>query len=443
MQNFIYSINSNSRGGAEPAFSNLTFDLTPPEDMIDNPVIAGGTFLDYTYRECQKEMDLINKAFYNIMYNGDAAGKLFSYPIPTYNIHKRFDWDNPNNEMLWEMAGKYGTPYFANFLNSDLNISDIRSMCCRLRIDLKELKKRNGGLFGSGDSTGSIGVVTVNLPRIGYKSNTEEEFFTELDRLLAICKDSLVIKRKWIQENIIDNKLIPAFIEYVGTIKNHFNTIGVIGMNEMCLNFLGESISTDKGRNFSLKVGEYIREKLLQFQKETGEMFNYEATPAEGCCYSLALKDKKMFPDIITQGKGKDIYYTNSCHLPVSTTITLDEVFRHQEPLQQQFTGGTVIHIYLEGSISGHQSKHIVKSICENYKVPYISLSPISRYCPEHGYEKNVTDVCSKCGKKVQMYQRITGYLRCVDNFNIGKKQEFKERRQFSSESKTDNTGEI
>lgn len=433
MQNFIYSINSNSRGGAEPAFSNLTFDLTPTDDIIDDPAIIGGVYVDdITYGDCQKEMDMINKAFYEIMLNGDSQGKLFAYPIPTYNIHKRFDWDNPNNEMLWEMAGKYGTPYFANFLNSDMDVSDIRSMCCRLRLDLKELRRRNGGLFGSGDSTGSIGVVTINLPRIAYENKGDKEgFYKALDEYLDIAKDSLNIKREWLQKNILETGAIPAFKEYVGTLDNHFSTIGVVGENECCVNFMGKDILSDEGKSFALEIGNHIRAKLLEYQEESNCLYNYEATPAESTCYRFALKDRRDYPDIFTQGQGEDCYYTNSCHIPVKDIKTINDTFAHQEGLQVQFTGGTVIHCYLEGAISGEQAKTIVRAMNEKYKVPYMSLSPISRYCPDHGYVIDHVDVCPKCGKRLSKYQRITGYLRCIDNFNRGKRAEFEDRKQL------------
>jgi ribonucleoside-triphosphate reductase len=432
MQNFIFSVNSNSRGGAEPAFFNLTFDLTPPEDMIDDYCMLGGDFVSFTYRSCQQEMDLINRVFCEIMLAGDSEGKLFAYPIPTYNIHKRFDWDNPNNKLLWEMAGKYGTPYFANFINSELDISDVRSMCCRLRLDLTELRHRNGGLFGAGDSTGSIGVVTINLPRLGYEANgSEETFFELLDKYLNIAKDSLEIKRDWLQKNVIETRLIPAYMEYVGTIQNHFSTIGVLGMNEMCENFMGKNILDDEAHRFCVKVGDHIRQRLLEFQSETGHLYNYEATPAESTCYRLALLDKKKYPDIITQGSGKDIYYTNSCHIPVGLIEDINSTFKHQEDLQSQFTGGTVIHCYLEGAIPGEHAKQIVKSMFQAYKVPYMSLSPISRYCKTHGYIEENVDKCPICKEKLSMFQRITGYLRCVDNFNRGKRAEFKDRKQL------------
>lgn len=432
LQNFVFSVNSNSRAGAEPAFFNLTFDLTPPEDMLDEYCIIGGELVSFTYKTCQQEIDLLNRVFCEIMLEGDADGKLFSYPIPTYNIHDRFDWDNPNNKLLWEMAGKYGTPYFANFINSDLDINDVRSMCCRLRLNLSELRHRNGGLFGSGDSTGSIGVVTINLPRIGYEYKGDKEgFFKRLDELLSISKDSLEIKRQWLEENVLGTDLIPAYMEYVGTLNNHFSTIGICGMNCMCENFMGKNILDDEAHKFCIEVGEYIRNRLLDFQKETGHLFNYEATPAESTCYRLALSDKKKYPDIITQGSGSDVYYTNSCHIPVKYVDNINDTFKHQDDLQVQFTGGTVIHCYLEGAISGDQAKQIVKSMLSTYRVPYISLSPISRYCDEHGYIDDIVDKCPICKKRLKKYQRITGYLRCVDNFNKGKMQEFKDRNQF------------
>lgn len=434
IQNFVFSVNSNSRGGAEPAFFNLTFDLTPPKDMLNEYAMIGGEIVPFTYGSCQREIDMLNKAFYEVMLHGDANGKLFSYPIPTYNIHSRFDWDNPNNRLLWEMAGKYGTPYFANFVNSELDIGDVRSMCCRLSLNLKELRHRNGGLFGAGDSTGSIGVVTLNLPRMAYESHGDKEkFFETLSHYLDVARDSLEIKRKWIQENCIDNNLIPAYIEYVGTIDNHFSTIGIVGMNEMCENFFGKgkTILEAESHNFCKEVGDYIRNRLIKYQEETGHLYNYEATPAESTCYRLALNDKKLYPDIITQGEGENCYYTNSCHIPVKLIQSINETFAHQDDLQVQFTGGTVIHCYMEGAITGEQAKQIVKSMICTYRVPYMSLSPISRYCDKHGYIEDITDTCPYCGSRLKMYQRITGYLRCVDNFNIGKRAEFADRNQL------------
>lgn len=333
------------------------------------------------------------------------------------------------------MAGKYGTPYFANFINSELDIKDVRSMCCRLRLDLSELRHRNGGLFGSGDSTGSIGVVTINLPRLAYENKGNKDgFFAALSEYLDLAKDSLEIKRKWLQENVIDTKLIPAYMEYVGTLNNHFSTIGIVGMNEMCENLLGKNILDDDAHSFCIEVGDFIRGKLLDYQNETGHLYNYEATPAESTCYRLALADKKVHPDIITQGSGKDCYYTNSCHIPVKLVESIDKTFKYQNDLQAQFTGGTVIHCYLEGAISGEQAKSIVKKMFEKYSVPYMSLSPISRYCDEHGYIIERVDKCPICKSRLKKYQRITGYLRCVDNFNRGKAAEFSDRHQLTGE---------
>lgn len=438
LQNFIFSINSNSRGGAEPAFSNITLDLTPPNDLVNEYAMIGNGYADFTYKECQKEMDMFNRAFCELMTDGDANGRPFAYPIPTYNIHERFDWDNPNNKLLWDMAGKYGYPYFANFINSDMKPEDARSMCCRLRLDLTELQKRNGGLFGSGDSTGSIGVVTVNLPHIAYRTKgNKAAFFAELERVLEIAKDSLEIKRDWLQKNVIDTRLVPAFDTYVGTIRNHFSTIGIVGMNEMCENFFGKGtdILTSNGKQMCIDVSEFIRKKLLDYQQETGNLYNYEATPAESTCYRLAKKDKALFENIITRGTNKTPYYTNSCHIPVNKIKGIKDTFDHQEDLQILFTGGTVIHIFTSGAISGDAAKSIIKTVCNEYKVPYVSISPLNRYCPEHGYIVDKVEKCPICGTPLKMYQRITGYLRCVDNYNDGKKAEFYERNQLDPES--------
>lgn len=437
MQNYIFSINSNSRAGAEPAFSNLTFDLTPPKDMLDKYCIVGGKLVSFDYKSCQQEIDMLNRAFFEIMLEGDADGKLFAYPIPTYNIHERFDWDNPNNEMLWELTGKYGTPYFSNFINSDMDINDCRSMCCRLKLDLRELRRRNGGLFGSGDSTGSIGVVTLNLPRYAYLANHDEtKFFEILDKYMDLAKESLVIKRKWLQENIIDTKAIPAYIEYVGTLDNHFSTIGVVGENEMCLNLMGKDLLDDTAHQFCIKLQQHILDRLISYQEETGVLFNFEATPAESTCYRLALIDSKRYPDIITQKNGNDVYYTNSCNIPVKSVTTITDMLKNQESLQTMFTGGVVSHLYFEGAISGDQAKSIIRSSFTNTRIPYASISPISRYCPTHKYIKEMVDECPICHAKLKKYQRITGYIRCVDNFNEGKKAEFKDRQQFGSEVK-------
>ncbi|ELC8414883.1 ribonucleoside triphosphate reductase [Clostridium perfringens] len=433
LQNFIFSINSNSRAGAEPAFTNITFDLFPPKDLENDPALIGDKIQEFTYKECQKEMDMLNKAFYELMNEGDYNGRPFSYPIPTYNINSNFDFDNPNNDMLFEMTGKFGYPYFANFVNSDMDQSDVRSMCCRLNLDLRELRKRNSGLFGSGDSTGSIGVVTINLPRLAYKhKNNEKEFFNALKEILIIAKDSLEKKRKWLNDNIINKDMLPAFSTYVGTLKNHFSTIGIVGLNEMCENFNGNNILTEDGMEFSIKVCNFIREELINFQEETGNLYNFEATPAESTCYRLAKKDVEDFEDIIVRGGREYPYYTNSCHMPPNEVKNLKQLFDHQEKLQVLFTGGTVVHIYCDGAISGEKAKHIVKTVCKKYRTPYVSISPLNRYCEEHGYVKERVEECPICGKKLDLYQRITGYLRKVEFFNDGKKSEFKDRNQLS-----------
>ncbi len=433
LQNFIFSINSNSRAGAEPAFTNITFDLFPPKDLENDPALIGDKIQEFTYKECQKEMDMLNKAFYELMNEGDYNGRPFSYPIPTYNINSNFDFDNPNNDMLFEMTGKFGYPYFANFVNSDMDQSDVRSMCCRLNLDLRELRKRNGGLFGSGDSTGSIGVVTINLPRLAYKhKNNEKEFFNALKEILIIAKDSLEKKRKWLNDNIINKDMLPAFSTYVGTLKNHFSTIGIVGLNEMCENFNGNNILTEEGMEFSIKVCNFIREELINFQEETGNLYNFEATPAESTCYRLAKKDVEDFEDIIVRGGREYPYYTNSCHMPPNEVKNLKQLFDHQDKLQVLFTGGTVVHIYCDGAISGEKAKHIVKTVCKEYRTPYVSISPLNRYCEEHGYVKERVEECPICGKKLDLYQRITGYLRKVEFFNDGKKSEFKDRNQLS-----------
>lgn len=442
LQNFIFSINSNSRAGAEPAFSNVTLDITPPRDLADAPAIIAGIPQEFTYKDCQAEMDMFNRAFCELMIAGDAAGRPFAYPIPTYNVHERFDWDNPNNDLIWEMTGKYGIPYFANFLNSDMDPSDARSMCCRLRLDMRELRRRNGGLFGSGDSTGSIGVVTLNLPRIAYiasqKSEKEfrrEKFYEILDYYMDLAKDSLCIKREYLQQNIFDKHLIPAFIEYVGTLDNHFNTIGLVGMNEMCMNFFEDDsrdILSEEGKEFCLEVLDYMRERLSDYQEETGQLFNLEATPAESTCYRLAKKDVEEFGDACHyQGPMSAPYYTNSCHMAVKNLSNLKHLFDHQDDLQTKFTGGTVVHIYCEGPISSTQARSIVKSVCTNYHVPYISISPVNTICPEHGLLMRSYDTCPVCGSETEKYQRVTGYIRNVKYFNDGKKSEFNDRNQI------------
>ena len=439
LQNFIYSINSNSRAGAEPAFSNITLDLTPDNGMLNKKAVIAGEEQEFTYKDCQHEIDMFNRAFCEIMIAGDASGKSFPYPIPTYNIHKRFDWDNPNNELLWEMAGKYGIPYFANFINSDMDPEEARSMCCRLRLDMRELSKRYGGLFGSGDSTGSIGVVTINLPRLAYLAKTltsyvdpVSHFYLMLTNYMDLAKESLVIKREYLEKEILGKHLLPAFEEYVGTLNNHFNTIGLVGMNEMCLNLLGKDIRDPEAHKFALDVLDFMRDKLSDYQEETHQLFNLEATPAESTCYRLARLDVKEFGDkIITQGPIDAPYYTNSCHMAVKDVTSIKELFDHQNDLQTKFTGGTVIHCYLEGPITGKQAKQIIKTVMNDYSAPYVSLSPLNAICPDHGLLMRSYDTCPICGKETELYQRITGYIRNVRNFNPGKKSEFLDRQQI------------
>lgn len=436
IQNYIYSVNSNSRAGAEPAFSNLTFDLFPPKDLKDQPARIANEFMDFTYGDCQKEMDMLNKAFYEVMLEGDANGKPFAYPIPTYSIMKGFDWDNPNNDLLWEMSGKYGYPYFSNFINSDMDPSDVRSMCCRLRLDLSELQRRNGGLFGSGDSTGSIGVVTLNLPRIGYltKGQSEESLLSMIKDFMCIARDSLEEKRNWLNMHLIGTGMLPAFDTYVGTLDNHFSTIGFVGLNEMCQNYMGKGITSTEGKALTEKVLDFMRDVLLSFQKSTGHLYNLEATPAESTCYRLARLDKRVYPDIFTQGSGDRVYYTNSCHIPVKEVTGIKQLLDHQDSLQTKMTGGTVVHLYLAKGISGDQAKQIVRHVCENYSLPYMSLSPIICYCPECGVLEEPAEKCPHCGHTTKYMQRITGYIRDVDNYNPGKLQEFHDRNQITIE---------
>lgn len=433
MQSFIFQINSNSRGGAEPAFSNLTFDLMVPSDMATKPAVVAGVPLDYTYAECQPEMDLINRAFYEVMLEGDSNGAVHSYPIPTYNIHKNFDWNRENETLLWEMTGKYGIPYFANFINSDMKPEDARSMCCRLRLDKRELVKRNGGLFGSGEKTGSIGVVTLNLPRYAYEAGSQKHFFDILDRNIILAKESLVIKRKFLNKQL-ERGLMPAFSEYVGTLDNHFSTIGYVGANEMCLNLLGEGIQTDVGYAFTSDVLNYMRNRMQDFQEETGDLFNLEATPAESTAYKLASRDKQIYKSIITQGEAAP-YYTNSCHIPVNEVRDIHSLYAHQHKLQALHTGGTVIHNYLETSISGDKAKAIVKYVTENFEAPYTSLSPVYSICKQHGFIHGSQESCPHCGSQTEHYQRVTGYIRPVSRFNAGKKAEFYDRNQLEPET--------
>ncbi|MEE3411766.1 MAG: ribonucleoside triphosphate reductase [Treponema sp.] len=412
IQSYVYGVNTPSRWGSQAPFSNITLDWTCPADLKDKKAIVGGKEQDFTYGDCQKEMDLINKQFIKIMLEGDAEGRGFGYPIPTYNITKDFDWNSENAKLLFEMTSQYGTPYFQNFVNSDLNPSDVRSMCCRLRLDKRELRKRGGGLFGSDEFTGSIGVVTINLPQIGYLAKNEEQFFKRLDYLMDLAKQSLCIKRKVIQK-LYDGGLFPYTKRYLKTLNNHFNTIGLCGMNECCLNFLGVNIVNPTGKAFAEKVLDYMRQKMQDYQEETGELFNLEATPAESTSYRLARHDKQNYPDIIASGTS-DPYYTNSTQLPVDYTSDIFEALDQQESLQTRYTGGTVFHTYMGEQIKDWKAcRDLVKTIMANYRIPYLTISPVYSICPVHGYLSGEHAECPKCKeeKRRALQAKLDGLL--------------------------------
>lgn len=440
LQEFIFNINVPTRVGFQTPFTNITLDLKPSSLFKDMSVIIGGKPQAETYGEFQKEMDMLNQAFLEVMIEGDAKGRVFTFPIPTYNITKDFDWDAPQLNYLWEATAKYGIPYFSNFINSDMDPNDARSMCCRLRLDTRKLASRGGGLFGANPLTGSIGVVTINLPRIGYKAKNEEEFFEYLEPVLVIAKNSLEIKRK-VLERYTENGLYPYTRFYLRNIyerfseywKNHFSTIGIIGMNEACLNLFGKSIATPEGREFALKVMDYLRQRLLDFQEETECNYNLEATPAEGASYRLALLDKKHFPDIITANCDDEApFYTNSTHLPVNYSDDIFEVLDLQDELQTKYTGGTVLHIYAGERVEqGESIKKLVKTVCENYRLPYFTFSPTFSICPQHGYLIGEQPICPQCHQPTEVFSRIVGYLRPVSQWNEGKKAEFKLRKTF------------
>ena len=446
IQEFVFNVNVPTRVGFQTPFTNITLDLECPKHMADNPVIIGGEMQDTTYGEYQEEMNMLNKALLEVLSEGDANGRVFTFPIPTVNITKDFNWDNPVIESLWEASAKYGIPYFSNFINSDMDPEDARSMCCRLRIDNRQLEYRGGGLFGSNPMTGSVGVVTINLPRLALKSKNEKEFFKGLAELMDMAKDSLETKRK-VLERLTDANLYPYTKFYLRNIKqrfnqywkNHFSTIGLIGTNEAALNLLGVDIGTEKGKAFAEKTLDFMRDRLVEYQKETGNNYNLEATPAEGTTYRLAQLDKSSFPDRahFANGIGAEVkcpFYTNSSHLPVNYTDDLFELMDLQDNLQTKYTGGTVIHFFLGERMDDPQTlKKLVKTICENYKLPYFTFSPSFSICKNHGYIVGEHPECPKCGEATEVYSRVVGFLRPVSQWNKGKQAEFEMREHYDN----------
>lgn len=447
LQEFLFNMNVPTRVGFQTPFTNVTLDLNIPNYYKDQAVIIGGKPQKDCYGDFQKEMDLFNKAFFEVMMQGDAKGRVFTFPIPTYNITKDFDWDNPRIKSLWEITAKYGIPYFSNFINSDMSPEDARSMCCRLRIDNRQLEKRGGGLFGANPLTGSIGVVTLNLPRLGYTAKNENDFLKKLGRLMEMAKDSLEIKRK-VLEKFTEKNLYPYSKYYLRNMKerhgvywkNHFNTIGILGMNEAVINLMNENIASEKGRAFAEKVMDFMRKKMVDFQRETGNNFNLEATPAEGTSFRLAQKDKELYPDIIVANEdiykktGVDPFYTNSTHLPVNFTDDIFEALDLQDNLQSKYTGGTVLHLFVGEKITDPNAvKSMVKKICENYRLPYFTFSPTFSVCPTHGYLSGEHNKCPECKARCEVYSRVVGYLRPVEQWNKGKRAEFKIRKTYKT----------
>ena len=435
IQSFIYGVNTPSRWGTQAPFSNITLDWTVPADLKDLPAIVGGKEMDFTYGDCKKEMDMVNKAFIDIMIEGDANGRGFQYPIPTYSITRDFDWSpTENNKLLFEMTAKYGTPYFSNYINSDMEPSDVRSMCCRLRLDLRELRKKSGGFFGSGESTGSVGVVTINMPRIAYLATDETDFYKRLDKMMDIAARSLKVKRTVITK-LLDAGLYPYTKRYLGTFDNHFSTIGLVGMNEAGLNakWIRADMTSPKCQEFTKQVLDHMRERLSDYQEMYGDLYNLEAPPAESTSYRLAKHDVELYPDIITAAEpGGTPYYTNSSHLPVSYTDDIFEALDIQDDLQTRYTSGTVFHAFLGEKLpSWEAAANLVRKIAENYKLPYYTLSPTYSVCKNHGYLTGEQFTCPECGETAEVYSRITGYYRPVQNWNAGKTQEYKERKEY------------
>ena len=435
IQSFVYGVNTPSRWGTQAPFSNITLDWVVPNDLKNLPAIIGGREMDFTYGDCQKEMDMVNKAFIEIMIEGDANGRGFQYPIPTYSITRNFDWsETENNKLLFEMTAKYGTPYFSNYINSDMEPSDVRSMCCRLRLDLRELRKKSGGFFGSGESTGSIGVVTINMPRLAYQSKDEADFYKRLDNLMDIAARSLKTKRTVIT-TLLNQGLYPYTKRYLGTFENHFSTIGLVGMNEACLNanWIRKDLTNESAQRFTRDVLNHMRERLSDYQEQYGDLYNLEATPAESTTYRFAKHDKEEFPDIITANMNGTPYYTNSSHLPVSYTEDVFSALDIQDDLQTLYTSGTVFHAFLGEKLPDWKAAaNLVRKIAENYKLPYYTMSPTYSVCKNHGYLTGEQTVCPICGEKTEVYSRITGYYRPVQNWNDGKVQEYKDRKVYN-----------
>ena len=436
IESFVYGCNIPARWGTQAPFTNITLDWVVPEDLAEQNCIVGGKLMDFKYKDCKKEMDMVNKAFIETMIEGDANGRGFQYPIPTYSITRDFDWsETENNKLLFEMTAKYGTPYFSNYVNSDMKPSDIRSMCCRLRLDLRELRKKSGGYFGSGESTGSIGVVTINLPRIAYLAKDKEDFYARLDHMMDVSARSLSIKRKVISK-LLDDGLYPYTKHYLGSFKNHFSTIGLVGMNEVGLNanWLRKDLTHKETQDFAVEVLNHMRDRLVKYQEEYGDLYNLEATPAESTSYRLAKHDKERYPDIITASEnGKTPYYTNSSHLPVGFTDDIFSALDVQDRLQTLYTSGTVFHAFLGEKLPDWKAAaNLVRKIAENYRLPYYTISPTYSVCKEHGYIAGEHFSCPKCGQKTEVYSRITGYYRPVQNWNDGKLEEYKERKTYS-----------
>ncbi len=439
IQSFIYGVNTPSRWGTQSPFTNITLDWVVPNDLAEMNAIVGGKEMDFKYKDCVEEMAMVNKAFIEIMIEGDANGRGFQYPIPTYSITRDFDWsETENNKLLFEMTAKYGTPYFSNYINSDMEPSDVRSMCCRLRLDLRELRKKSGGFFGSGESTGSIGVVTINMPRIAYVSKTEEEFYDRLKKMMDISARSLKVKRDTVTK-LLEAGLYPYTKRYLGTFSNHFSTIGLVGMNEACLNakWIGKDLTNAEAQNFTKDVLNFMRNKLSDYQEMYGDLYNLEATPAESTSFRLAKHDRKRYPDIITASDNDNApYYTNSSHLPVGYTADIFSALDIQDELQTLYTSGTVFHAFLGQKLPDWKSAaNLVRKIAQNYKLPYYTMSPTYSVCADHGYIAGEVYECPTCGKKTEVYSRITGYYRPIQNWNDGKRKEFEDRKVYDIEN--------